>query len=129
MAPADLPAPSPGVPPAARWLLPALTLILALLAAGQVAVLVPRCVAYSRRLGVPPPGSLDLLLDIPEWLALAAALAVGGLAFWHRRSVTRTALLVTGAAALNVAPQPAPWDPPARTGSRPGETGAPRPRP
>jgi len=118
MTPADVPAPSLGVPPAARWLLPALTLILALLAAGQVVVLVPRCVAYSRRLGVPPPASLDLLLDIPEWLALAAALAVGGLAFWHRRSVTRSALLVTVAAAVNVALQLATWDALATTASR-----------
>src|SRR5262245_29604969 len=104
MAPADPPAPA-GVPPAARWLLPALTLVLALLAAGQVAVLVARCVAYSQRLGVSPPGSLDLLLGVPEWLALAAALALGGLAFWHRRSMTRTASLVTVAAAVNAALQ------------------------
>ena len=89
-------------PPALRWLLPALTALLAVLAVWQVVDFAPRCFYVSQGLGVPHPGSLDLLVGVPEWLAMAAGLILAGMAVWHRRSVGRTALLATVAVAVNV---------------------------
>jgi hypothetical protein len=38
----------------------------------------------------------------PEWVAPAAALALGVIAFWQRGSVARSALLATLAVAVNI---------------------------
>jgi hypothetical protein len=88
--------------PAARWLMPFLTLLLAVLAVGQLAYFVPRCTNMVRRLNFRPPPYFDSLQMIPLWLAVAAAAALGVLAFWQRGSAARSALLATVAVAVNV---------------------------
>lgn len=107
MAEETTPADRPGtgsdtLPPALRWLLPALTVLLAALAVWQVVNFAPKCVYVAQRLGVQHPGQLNLLMSIPEWLAMAAGLVLAGLAIWHRGSVGRAALLATVAVAVNV---------------------------
>jgi hypothetical protein len=94
-------APAPA-PSAARWLLPALTLLLAVLAVGQLAYFVPRCTYMLRNLNLRPPRYFETLQEVPLGLAAAAAAALGVLAVWQRGSANRSALLATVAIAVNV---------------------------
>ena len=57
------------VPSGVRWLLPGLTLLLAALAVYQILFLAPRCLWVMQRAGIRWPGSLELMLSIPDWAA------------------------------------------------------------
>ena len=90
-------------PASVQWLLPVLTILLAGLAIVQLVYFVPRCVLIAQRFAGQQPGYINLLLTVPEWLAVVGAVALGALAVWQRRSVRRSALLAAVALALNVA--------------------------
>jgi hypothetical protein len=94
------------VPSSVGWLLPGLTLLLAVLAVFQLVYLAPRCLHIMQNLGIPQSGGLALILStvfaVGEWPLLLAALAFGAFAVWQRGSVRRSALLATIALAINL---------------------------
>jgi hypothetical protein len=92
--------PTASVPPGGRWLLPALTSGLALLAAFQL-IQIPKCISVAHHLGRQPSGTIAALSEVPLALALAGAVVLAGLAFRHRRSAPRSALLATVAVSVN----------------------------
>jgi hypothetical protein len=94
------------VPSSVGWLLPGLTLLLAVLAVFQLVYFAPRCLHIMQNLGVQQFGSLTLMLSIAyavgEWPLLLAAVAFGAFAFWQRGSVRRSVLLATVVLAINL---------------------------
>ena len=85
------------------WLLPSLTLLLAVLALAQVVFLVPASVRTFQSFGVLLPWYMELTRQTPVWIVAIAAAAAVAWAFWQRRSTPRAAVVATAALAVNLA--------------------------
>lgn len=85
-----------------RWLLLSLTLLLVALAVFQLVYLAPLVTHLAQKLDGAVPGTLRLLLTVPEWVTLVAGLGLGTFAVWHRGSLHRVSLLAIVALAVNV---------------------------
>lgn len=84
------------------WLMPSLSLLLAGMAAAEFLFFIPKTIYVVQQLSGRPPGYLNLLSEIPAWLAVVTAATFAIVVIRQRSSLRKSALLASVAIATNI---------------------------